>query len=128
VLFRSLSALAPLYGERLIVASPAAAARPRPATARRAYRERRWRQYFRHAVLAPVATDGLAVWPGPTPLPGRLVGLDGADGFCRQVGVVATWDGAAATLHLPAPLPPGAVRRLRFGHLLLDPATGVEQR
>ncbi|MHB0877615.1 MAG: Clp1/GlmU family protein [Anaerolineae bacterium] len=121
------AALRPLYAERLLVLSPAGAARPRSSTERRYYREEAWRAYFAGARTHLLDTRGLATWDARLVGAGRIVGLDGADGFCRGVGVLVSWAAGQVRLTLPGSLPRG-VRRLRLGHLSVDPSTGNETR
>jgi polynucleotide 5'-hydroxyl-kinase GRC3/NOL9 len=105
----------------------AEAVRRRAYAERRAYRAARYRDYFVDAQRIPLPYTKLAVFPKPTFLPGRLVGLEGRDGFTLALGIVERADERVLWLRTPWS-GQGQVAAVRLGDLLLDERTFQEMR
>jgi polynucleotide 5'-hydroxyl-kinase GRC3/NOL9 len=114
-----------LSGVRLHEMSTDNAVRRRSADERRAYRAARYREYFRDARRIPLPYTSLAVFPEARFLPGRLVGLEGRDGFTLALGVVERADEQVVWLQTPWTGRP-KVAALRLGGLRLDETTFQE--
>ncbi len=119
--------LAPLRRSRrmrMIVIPPSPEAVRRDAAARRAHRTEKYREYFAGAGPLRVRWTRLAVFPGPSFEPGRLVALEDEDGFTAGLGVVQEVERESQGLVLLSPLKSlKNVEALRVGDLLVDPVT-----
>ncbi len=119
--------LAPLRRSRrmrVIVVSPSPQAVRRDAAARRAHRTEKFRDYFAGAGALRVRWGRLAIFPGPSFDPGRLVALEDGDGFTAGLGVIQEVGRESQGLLLLSPLDSlKNVEALRVGDLLVDPVT-----
>jgi polynucleotide 5'-hydroxyl-kinase GRC3/NOL9 len=122
-----LAPLRHLSGVRLHELPVAEAVRRRAYEERCAYRAARYRDYFVDAQRIPLSYSKLAVFPEPRFLPGRLVGLEGRDGFILALGIVERADERVLWLQTPWS-GRGRVAALRLGDLLLNGRTFQEMR
>jgi len=114
--------LAPLRrrpGVRLYELPVCRAVRSRSRDERRAYRAARYRDYFGDARRIPLPYRRLAVFPDPKFTTGRLVALEGRDGFVLALGLVERADDRVVWLRTPWPAK-GRVAALRLGYLRID--------
>jgi len=102
---------------------------PRPQNRRIESRQSRWRDYFIGADRVRLSLRELALWDGRRIRRGQVAGLLDAEGFVLTLGVVRGYEAVSTTLEvLTPPVDPAEVRGLTLGSLLVDPATGVEQK
>ena len=114
-----------LSGVRLHEMSVDDVVRRRSADERRAYRAARYREYFRDARRIPLPYTDLAVFPEAQFVPGRLVGLEGRDGFTLALGLVERANEQVVWLRTPW-TGRRKVGALRLGDLRLDETTFQE--
>jgi polynucleotide 5'-kinase involved in rRNA processing len=122
-----LAPLRRLPGVRLYELSVTEVVRTRAQEERRAYRAARYRDYFRDAQRIPLPYSRLAVFPEPRFIPGRLIGLEGRDGFTLALGLVERVHKEMLWLRTPWS-GQGRVAALRLGDLRLDERTFQEVR
>jgi len=107
--------------------APPPDAKDRGASARRAYRQERYRTYFQEAAVLQVDATRLVGtnWiPNPLksreyPAPGTVVGLLDSDGFCLGIGLVEKILPTRLVVYTPWP-DTAAVASLKVGRIRLD--------
>ncbi|MBN2391591.1 MAG: hypothetical protein JXR84_12775 [Anaerolineae bacterium] len=117
-----LSPLRHLPGVNLVELSVCDAVRLRTPETRKAYRAACYRAYFASTQRLPLAYRQLAVLPDQDFTPGRLVALEGRDGFALGLGLVESANDAVVWLRTPWP-GQGRVVALRLGHVRIDMET-----
>ncbi len=108
---------------RLVRLPVSSAVVPKTPEHRRQHRVRQFRRYFAHADHLALSLDGLGIFGSGPLTPGRLVGLQGRDGFTLALGVVEQADPDQQRLVVRTPLRHAErVHAVRLGRVHLTAA------